>query len=153
LARAPDSRIAIEGVTPEIDGGRFSVKRRAGDALAVEADIYSDGHDQIAAALLIRLRDGSWRETPIRRLGNDRWRAEAMLDDTGAHCYPLIAGRDLFSTWRDEVIKKRTAGQTLTLELEEGRNLLEAAANEAGEHETAAVRRFLDHFESLEQEA
>jgi starch synthase (maltosyl-transferring) len=153
LARAPESRIVIEGVTPELDGGRFAVKRTAGDTLAVEADVFLDGHDAIAAALLVRPHGGTWRETPMRPLGNDRWRAEASLPDVGPHSYTIIAWRDLFSTWRDEVLKKRNAGQSVTLELEEGRKLLEAATNEADEHEAASVKRFLDHFEGFEQEA
>src|SRR5262245_25934314 len=54
LSRLSQSRVVIEQVRPQIDGGRFAVKRAVGDVLTVEADIYCDGHDQIAAALLLR---------------------------------------------------------------------------------------------------
>ena len=152
LSRAPDSRIAIEAVTPELDGGRFAVKRAAGEVLAVEADIFSDGHDVIAAAVLVRPRGGTWRETPMRHLGNDRWRAEVTLPEVGLHSYTVIAWRDLFSTWRGEVLKKRNAGQVVTLELEEGRHLLEAGAQSGNEHEASAAKRFIEHFEGFEQQ-
>ncbi len=58
LGRAANSRIAIEGVAPEIGGGRFAVKRAAGEELVVEADIFCDGHDVIAAAVLVRAPNG-----------------------------------------------------------------------------------------------
>ncbi len=51
LRNAAIDRIAIEGVQPEIDGGRFAVKRAVGDVMTVEADVFCDGHDKIDAAL------------------------------------------------------------------------------------------------------
>ena len=42
LSRIKDSRVAIERVWPEFDGGRFAVKRAMGDTLVVEADIFCD---------------------------------------------------------------------------------------------------------------
>ena len=56
LESAAETRVAIEGVWPEIDGGRFPVKRAVGDVLTVEADIFCDGHDKIDAALIYRRR-------------------------------------------------------------------------------------------------
>ncbi len=47
-------RVAIERVTPEIDGGRFPIKRIVGDTVHVEADAFTDGHDAISATLLYR---------------------------------------------------------------------------------------------------
>ncbi len=78
--------------------------------LAVEADIFSDGHDVIAGAVLVRPRGGTWRETPMRPLGNDRWRAEVTLPEVGLHSYTVIAWRDLFSTWRGEVLEEAQRG-------------------------------------------
>ena len=45
----------IENLQPLVDGGRYLVKRVAGDDLAVEADVFKDGHDVVAAALKWRL--------------------------------------------------------------------------------------------------
>ena len=50
------NRVAIERVTPELDGGRFPVKRIVGDVLTVEADIFVDGHDKLAAVIRYRPR-------------------------------------------------------------------------------------------------
>ena len=49
------NRIAVERVSPELDGGRFPVKRVVGDVLTVEADIFVDGHDKLAAVVKYRL--------------------------------------------------------------------------------------------------
>src|SRR5437763_680640 len=45
------SRVIVEVVRPEVDGGRFPVKRTAGEDVAVTADVHADGHDVLAAAL------------------------------------------------------------------------------------------------------
>ena len=47
----PDTsgRVAIEALEPEIDGGLFAVKRVVGDEVSLSVDIFSDGHDEIAA--------------------------------------------------------------------------------------------------------
>ncbi len=71
-------RVIIEGITPAVDGGRFAAKRTVGDQVRIEADIFTDGHDEIAASLLTRLEGTKkWVETPMLPLGNgsDRWAA------------------------------------------------------------------------------
>ncbi len=124
-----ESRIAIEGVWPEIDGGRFPAKRVVGDRLTVEADIFSDGHDKIDAALLFRrVSDPDWQEAPMQFYDNDRWRGSFGLEHNTRYSYTIIAWRDLFASWRDEVAKKSAAGQAVSLELKEGRHLIENAA-------------------------
>ncbi|HUV66783.1 MAG TPA: maltotransferase domain-containing protein, partial [Sedimentisphaerales bacterium] len=73
LRGAAKERIAIEGVSPEIDGGRFPAKRAVGDVMAVEADVFCDGHDKIDAALRYRCEnEEGWNDVPMQFLGNDR---------------------------------------------------------------------------------
>ncbi|WP_082490920.1 alpha-1,4-glucan--maltose-1-phosphate maltosyltransferase [Aureimonas sp. Leaf454] len=119
------SRLVIEGVAPEIDGGRFAVKRMEGEALTVEADVFTDGHEVIAAAVLYGPADGS-SETEILMdyVVNDRWRASFSFEKPGHHRFTILAWRDLMATWRDESRKKRDAGQDIALELSEARSLL-----------------------------
>lgn len=140
------SRIAIEGVSIEIDGGRFSAKVVAGQVATVEADIFSDGHDSIDAALLFRpAGSGDFAEVPMKFLENDRWRAEMVLDQPGQYEVTILAWRDLFLTWRKEVAKKHAAGQDISLEMEEGRRLMAVAlepgsrADEAGRGAISAL--------------
>lgn len=122
------ARIAIENVSPEIDGGRFAVKRAIGDLFVVEADIFGDGHDKLGAALRFCLcKDRDWHEVPMQLLDNDRWRGEFPLLKNARCLYTLVAWRDLFASWRDGVAKKHAAGQPLALELIEGRELVQQA--------------------------
>jgi starch synthase (maltosyl-transferring) len=126
------NRVVIERVTPELDGGRFPVKRVAGDTFRVEADIFSDGHDVIDAAILYRAPDAEvWSEVPMTFVDNDRWAGNFTLTEIGRWTYTIVAWRDLFATWRQEVAKKHGAGQSITLELTEGCELVKRAAKAA----------------------
>jgi starch synthase (maltosyl-transferring) len=129
-ARAP--RIAIEAVTPSVDGGRFPVKRSVGESVDIEADVFMDGHDKMGVALLWRANDErDWRETRMRHIGNDRWTAPLPLTRVGRYLFAVEAWRDAFATYRDELQKKTDAGLNVSVELEEGRLLVEAAAEHA----------------------
>ncbi|HUF87139.1 MAG TPA: alpha-1,4-glucan--maltose-1-phosphate maltosyltransferase [Thermohalobaculum sp.] len=144
--RLAAERVAIEGITPEIDGGRFPAKAVVGRPFVVEADIFCDGHDQIDAALLTRPEGGAWAETRMLQLGNDRWRGVAALDGIGPHEFTIHAWRDLFATWQDEVAKKHAAGQPLGLELTEGTAIVERTLAEAEgltRQDRAALKKLL----------
>ncbi|MPZ11356.1 MAG: DUF3416 domain-containing protein [Kiloniellaceae bacterium] len=125
-------RVAIEAVSPEINGGRFPAKAVVGGSLQVEADIFCDGHDKIDAAVLYRVvGDKEWNEAPLRFHDNDRWRGEFPIERQAPHEFTIIAWRDLFATWRDEVRRKIEAGQQVASEIKEGAHLIGQAA--AGE--------------------
>ena len=68
-----------------------------------------------------------WQEVLMRGLDNDRWRGEVPLGDNGRYYFTIIAWRDLFSSWQDEISKKHSAGLAVDLELEEGRMIIEKA--------------------------
>lgn len=122
-------RIAIEAVQPGVDAGRFAVKRLVGEAVAVEADIIMDGHETLGAELLWRTADeADWRRVPMRHVANDRWTAAFPLERPGRHLFVVEAWHDVFGSYLDALGKKLAAGQDLTLELEEGRLLVAAAA-------------------------
>jgi len=128
------SRLAIENPTPCVDGGAFAVKAVAGELVRVQADIVFDGHEEIAAALRWLPPGGAtWREVPMRPLGNDRWEAAFPLEELGRHAYVVTAWRDRFGTFADEIAKKAKAGVKIALELSEGETLVrEAAARQTG---------------------
>ncbi|WP_082659057.1 alpha-1,4-glucan--maltose-1-phosphate maltosyltransferase [Aureimonas sp. AU40] len=122
------SRVVIEGVEPLIDGGRFAVKRVENEPLTVTADIFSDGHEIIAAALITHGGEMDGLETPFVFIGNDRWGATVRFRTPGPYRYSIIAWRDVFGTWASDTKKKRDAGVDIALELREGELLLEQAA-------------------------
>src|SRR5919205_2398039 len=134
MARLAASRVAIENVSPEVNAGRFPAKACAGDRVVIEADVFCDGHDKIDAAVLFRRAGASdWMEAPMAVVENDRWRGSFTVEENARYQYTIIAWRDLFASWRDEVSKKHAAGVPISLELTEGRMLVAAAAEAAGE--------------------
>ena len=129
MARAFPTAV-IENLSPLIDGGRYPLKRIVGDDLAVEADIFKDGHDVVAAALKWRLTgDSRWQETAMSFVDNDRWRGTCNFISVGLYEYTVEAWTDTFRSWRDEFTKKLAAGiQNLTAEALEGAELIESAS-------------------------
>src|SRR5918997_4313290 len=124
----PPSSIIIERVQPEVDAGRYPVKRVAGDIFQVSADIIKDGHDKIAAVVKYRPRsEEDWQEAEMRLVENDRWAGEVLLSDNTRYVYTIEAFPDRWATWQDEVEKKVGAGQDVALELLEGRAILAEA--------------------------
>ena len=156
LARLAANRVIIESVSPEIDGGRFPAKAAVGDCFTVEADIFADGHDRISAAFLIRRADQpEWQEVPMAYFDNDRWRGFVVVEENARYRYTLIAWRNLFASWRDEVSKKHAAGVPISLELIEGRNLVErtlAESDRVGEYDREPLRGLLSQLEAAEDE-
>jgi starch synthase (maltosyl-transferring) len=136
-------RVAIEAVWPEVDGGRFPSNRSLGEKVAIEADVFTDGHDALACILRYRHQATStWTEVRMTALGNDRWRAEFAVTDLGRYIYTFEAWVDRFLTWRLQLAKRVAAGQDVALELEVGAKLVEAAAGRAqGADSTALVRQ------------
>jgi len=110
-------RVVIESVTPQIDGGRFPVKRIVGDTLDVEADVFADGHDEVGAALTWRgPGESDWHETQMAPLGNDRWRASLKLDKVGRYEFAVNGWVDHYSTWQHDLEKKIAAEQDETVD-------------------------------------
>ncbi len=149
------SHLIIETVEPEIDGGRFAIKRIVGDELHVSADIFRDGHDQIAAA--IRLKEAGeteWRAAPMQLVENDRWAGSITVKRSGRARYTIEAWTDRFQSWRLDTLKKRAASQSLTTDLAEAEMMVAEAlerSRQAGGGR--GERRLTAILKSLEQAA
>ncbi|WP_134499694.1 maltotransferase domain-containing protein [Microvirga pakistanensis] len=146
-------RLVIERITPAVDEGEFPVKRIVGELVRVEADIFGDGHDPLVAALLWRAADEDrWRETRMTLMVNDRWSAEFPLERLGRYEFAVQAWRDPFAIFRSELEKKYAAGLDVTLELEEGRLLVEAAHAETGSGIAERVRPLAERLADADYE-
>jgi starch synthase (maltosyl-transferring) len=123
----------IENLEPLVDGGRYPTKRIVGEDLVVEADIFKDGHDVVAAVLKWRvLGERRWRETNMAYVDNDRWRGICTLYDIAIYEYTVEAWTDTFRGWQREFAAKFSAGiSELRSEALEGAALLEAASRRA----------------------
>jgi starch synthase (maltosyl-transferring) len=136
-------RVVIEGVEPEIDAGRFPIKRIVGDSVVVEADIFADGHDHVAARLLFRFDEiPTWSAVPMQALGNDRWRGEFPVARVGEYFYTIAGWINHFDTWRSDLEKRIAAGQDIRIDLLQGAQLVEEAAVRAGRDDADALRRW-----------
>ena len=125
-------RVIIEGVSPEIDCGRFPIKRVPGELVVVEADIFADGHDALAARLFYKTEGASeWSFVPMEALVNDRWRAAFKTGGIGRMRYTLEAWVDHFLTWRRDIKKRIEAEQDLVVPLQIGAALVRDAAARA----------------------
>ncbi len=145
-------RVAIERVYPELDGGRFAVKRIVGDMLEIWADIFADGHDELQARIKYRtVSEPDWSEAPLELFENDRWIGRFALTLNTEYLYTIEAWRDLFGSWRADLIKRRTAGQDLRLELQEGCHLIEKAMARAQGRYRETLAALLAHADKLRE--
>jgi len=131
MSKTPSSytAITIEHVHPELDSGRFPIKREVGDQLEVTADIFKEGHDLIGAVLRFKpLTDKKWQEVPMHHIDNDQWGGSFELTQNTRYQYTIGAYMRTFESWREELTKKHGVVKDLTSELLEGLALIQAAA-------------------------
>src|SRR5436190_1062881 len=81
---ATQGRVILERLQPEIDGGRFPIKRTPGESVRVTLDMFSDGHDLLAGVLKYRfVSPGPWIEIPLVDTGDDTWTACFTVSELG----------------------------------------------------------------------
>ena len=126
------SRVVLENVRPEVDAGRFPVKRTLGEEVEVTADIHADGHDQLAAVLRYRRQsEPSWTELPMQPLVNDAWSARFSVTELEPYLYTIEAWIDHFATWRQGLGKKVEAETAEPVDLLMGAELVSEAGTRA----------------------
>jgi starch synthase (maltosyl-transferring) len=132
LAAQALRRVVIEGLEPEVDGGRFAIKRTIGEKVEVRADIYADGHDLLRAMLLYRpANEKEWREEEMRLVENDQWQGEFAAETIGRYAYTVLAWVDGWRTWSADLLKRAEAGQEISVDVLVGAEILRAAGARA----------------------
>ncbi len=126
------SRAVVENIQPHVDGGRFAIKRVAGDTVQVQADCFGDGHDVVACVLQWRpAAQGPWQQCRMQPLGNDRWQASFTVDSLGTWDYTVQAWVDPFLSWQHD-FARRVDLSDLQVAAYTGASLLDEAAERAG---------------------
>ncbi len=133
-------RVAITRVSPSVDQGEFPVKTVIGAAMTVEADIFADGHEQLAACVLVRA-DGEtvWTRYAMAPQPNDVWTAVVRPARLGIHRFAVQAWIDVWGGFMRDLARKVEAGQNVALEMREARLLMEAAAARAAKPAAAVI--------------
>jgi len=125
-------RVVIDFVGPQVDCGRFPIKRALGETVQVVACAFADGHDQIRVEFLYRKSEqNEWTVRTMDYQINDEWSGSFQVTELGSYFYTVRAWVDSFGTWQSDLRKKLEAGQNVTLELKIGSALLRQTAETA----------------------
>jgi starch synthase (maltosyl-transferring) len=115
------TRVIIENVQPQVDGGLYPAKRTVGESVEVTAEIFGDGHDHIRAHLLFKKEgEPKWKTSELRHVGNDVWVASFSVSEKGTYVFTVVAWIDHLDTWYDGFKKKADAKLDVRVELMEG---------------------------------
>jgi starch synthase (maltosyl-transferring) len=134
-------RVVIENVKPEVEEGKFPIKRVEGERVVVEADVFSDGHDLVRAVILYKGDgDGKWREAPLRHVVNDRWEGSFRVGEPGHYRYTIQGWVDHPGTWLVDFEKKYRAGQDITVDLLIGADFLDEISERASAPDAKTLR-------------
>ena len=146
LPKQRPARAVVEAVRPVVDDGRFAAKAAIDRPVTVFADVFTDGHDVVSAALLTRpvafsargrRTPGAWSEHRMEPMVNDRFRATFLPDRLGRWEYDVVGWMAHAETWRRGTVAKHEAGLDLDLELRSGRALVQAMLDDPHEAATA----------------
>ncbi len=150
-------RLVIESLTPQLDGGRYPIKRLLGQVVDVGVNIFKDGHDLIAAHILYRqVGTEEYRSAPLTyHFDVDRWFGSFKADRAGRWEYTVEAWPDRYGTFRSDLGKRLNAGQDVRSELLEGAEILRRLASflrgDAGKRIKEASLKLRDTTLSLEE--
>jgi starch synthase (maltosyl-transferring) len=138
----PLHRVIIERVEPEIDSGRFPIKRTIGEEIRVNADIFADGHDLLRATLLYRSGNSpTWLEVEMRLVVNDRWEGRFKVDSVGRYQYTIVAWVDEFESWSADLQKRVAADQEISVDALIGAAIVQSAAGRAKGADSTTLMR------------
>jgi starch synthase (maltosyl-transferring) len=142
-------RVIIEAVEPQVDCGRYPIKRVVGEKVVVLADIYKEGHDKLAAAIKYRRQgETDWQTAPMAFWDNDRWRGEFSVGGLGRWEYTIEGYAERYLSWVDELTKKNLPGAVLTSELLEGLAIMRVSAGLASGEDQARVENIIEAIEA-----
>ncbi|MCB1191827.1 MAG: alpha-1,4-glucan--maltose-1-phosphate maltosyltransferase [Leptospiraceae bacterium] len=142
-------RPIIEQVTPEINCGRYPIKRVVGDKVNLRVIIISDGHDELSARVLFKKKsETNWSEKPLKLLWNDIWLGDFSVDSLEDYYYTIEAWVDSFKTWKHNFTKKFEDNQDVRVELQIGISLVQSATKRADAATSNSLQKILKALET-----
>lgn len=149
------SRVVIEGLTPEVDGGRYPAKRVQAEKVIVRAHVHVDGHNALACILLSRKKgEQKWHQSAmqLKEVGFDTWEGSLRVAELGYYEFTVHAWIDQFANWSRDTGKKQSANQSIEVEIEEGVTLIQTAAKQADELSSKTLTQFAKDLHSASGE-
>ncbi len=148
-------RIAIEMVLPEIDSGKFPIKRILGENVVVRANMFADGSDDVTAVLLYRNeKEDIWHEIRMAPLGNDQWIGSFRVENEADYFYTVRGHINEFSSWCKDLEKKIKASQDISIDLKIGTQIIEKIAKSASGESARKLRNWMQKMtESTDSES
>lgn len=144
-------RVIITNVAPQVNHGQYPAKAVIQEEFIISADIFTDGHDEVSASVLLKHRkDRTWKELPMQFISNDRWELPIHPDKLGFYQFQVQGWIDHFTTWRKGLVKKYEAGQDIRVELEIGAGLIMEAAGRATAKEKTALAQMARQLTAAE---
>src|ERR1700761_8868021 len=145
-------RVIVEHVTPEIDAGRFYIKRVAGETVEVEADVFGDGHDLVRGRVLYRHEEEKdWQFAEMSLINNDRFTATFATPKQGFYLYTVTGWMDHALSWHHGFVKKYEDGQDMAVALLIGANFLEGMLKRATKTAAEAIKKIIKSFRDKKQ--
>jgi starch synthase (maltosyl-transferring) len=146
-------RLRLETISPAVDGGVLPVKRVVGETVDVEASLFGDGHEQLAAELQWRPLDAEeWQTVRMDQLPNDAWHGALRLDRLGRYEFAVEGWLDRFGGYRRDFRKKREAGVAATVDFDEGIVLIENALDRAAPGVATGISSWLSRYSAAADE-
>jgi starch synthase (maltosyl-transferring) len=156
------SRVVLVWIKPQVDGGRWPVKRSIGETVDVTAAVTVDGHEKLAVELLFRYEAEKEQQVRLKLKFNDEYVGSFPVDRLGFYSYRIRAWIDRFATWQDQFRRRVDGGESeadLRIELQEGAGLLRRCAEKASGSDRKRLEALATRFErgdvsaGLDQEA
>ena len=148
------NRTIIDHVHPQINQGRFPIKRVVGERVAVDAKIFGDSHDYLRALIEYRKAGAdTWEFMEMEEAPNDLWTGSFTVQEQGMYEYRLVAWVDQLKTWYRGFKKKEADGQAMDVELQIGANFLSEKADQLDGEEKTEVTQAIQRLGGATAEA
>ncbi|WP_269511864.1 maltotransferase domain-containing protein [Corynebacterium faecium] len=126
------ARFGIDDVRPQVSGRTLPAKAVVGEVVPISALVWREGHDAIAATLVLVSPSGEQFSVPMHQevYRPDYVHGIFIPREKGLWRYRVDAWSDVMATWRNAVEKKLAAGQTekeLANDIAHGADLFAAA--------------------------
>jgi starch synthase (maltosyl-transferring) len=141
------TRIIIENVLPQLNGGSFAIKRIVGQKVVITAEVFSDGHDVVECCVKFKHEsEKKWQEVRMNHIQNDEWLAEFHVEKQGKYTYFVEGWVDYALNWQHGTERKINDNQYVKSELLEGAEYAQAILNTVDASENEYLNRLIYYF-------